>query len=59
MKSIGTIVDRHGVAGTADKEYSVEIFDMIGNTVAVVAVPASSLRPATPMDRPAVRARSA
>jgi hypothetical protein len=56
---VGTLVDRHVVSGVADGGYSVEFFDMIGNTVAVVAVPASALRLPTPADRPAVRALSA
>lgn len=56
---VGTVVDRHVVPGAAEEGYSVEFFDMIGNTVAVITVPASSLRVPTPMDRPAVRARSA
>jgi hypothetical protein len=43
----------------ADEGYSVEFFDMTGNTVAVVTVPASALRLPTPADRPAVRALSA
>jgi hypothetical protein len=56
---VGTLVDRHAVPGVAEEGYSVEFFDMTGNTVAVVAVPASALRPPTPDDRPAVRALSA
>jgi len=47
------------VPGTAEEGYSVEFFDMIGNTVAVVTVRASGLRLPTPTDRPAVRALSA
>jgi len=53
---VGTLVDRHVVPGVADEGYSVEFFDMTGNTVAVVTVPASALRLPTPADRPAVRA---
>ena len=56
---IGTLVERHVVPGVADEGYSVEFFDMTGNTVAVVTVPASALRLPTPADRPAVRALSA
>ena len=56
---VGTLVDRHVVPGVADDGYSVEFFDMTGNTVAVVAVAASALRLPTPADRPAVRALSA
>jgi hypothetical protein len=39
--------------------YSVEFFDMTGNTVTVVTLPASALRMPTPPDRPAARALSA
>jgi hypothetical protein len=56
---VGTLVDRHVVSGVAEEAYSVEFFDMTGNTVAVVTVPASALRLPTPADRPAVRALSA
>jgi len=57
---VGTLVDRHIVPGVAVEEgYSVEFFDMTGNTVAVVTVPISALRLPTPADRPAVRALSA
>ena len=56
---VGTVVERHVVSGAADEGYSVEFFDMTGNTVAVVTVPASALRVPTQADRPAVRALSA
>ena len=56
---VGTLVERHVVPFVADEGYSVEFFDMMGNTVAVVTVPASGLRLPTPADRPAVRALSA
>ena len=56
---VGTAVERHAVPGVAEEGYSVEFFDMTGNTVAVVALPASALRLPTPADRPAVRALSA
>lgn len=56
---IGTLVERHVVPGISDDGCSVEFFDMIGDTVAVVTLPASSLRLPTPADRPAVRALSA
>ena len=52
---VGTVVERHVVSGVAEEGYSVEFFDMTGNTVAVVAVPASALRLPTPADRPAVQ----
>jgi hypothetical protein len=56
---VGTVVERHVVPGASEEGYSVEFFDMTGNTVAVAAVPASALRIPTPTDRPAVRALSA
>jgi hypothetical protein len=52
---VGTIVDEHVVPGVKETGYSVEFFDMTGGTVAVVTVPASSLREPTPADRPSVR----
>jgi hypothetical protein len=56
---VGTLVDRHFVPGVAEEGYSVEFFDMTGNTVAVITVEASALRLPTPADRPAVRGLSA
>lgn len=56
---LGTVVERHAVAGISEEGYSVEFFDMTGNTVGVVTLPASALRLPTPADRPAVRALSA
>ena len=55
---VGSVVDRHAVSGVIEDGYSVEFFDMIGNTVAVVSLPASALRLPSPADRPAVRALS-
>jgi hypothetical protein len=55
---VGTIVDEHRVPGVPEVGYSVEFFDMTGNTVAVVTVPASGLREPTPADRPSVRVLS-
>lgn len=52
---VGTVVERHDVPGR-ETGYSVEFFDMLGNTVAVVTLPASALRAPTHADRPAVRA---
>jgi len=52
---VGTVVDRHGVPGHEDG-YSVEFFDMMGQSVAVVTVPQRMLRSPTRADRPAVRA---
>jgi hypothetical protein len=51
---MSTVVDQHLVEGL-EPGYSVEFFDMVGNTVAVATVPASSLRSPTPHDRPTVR----
>lgn len=56
---VGTIVERHDVAGVPETGYSVEFFDMTGQTVAVVIVPASGLRAPTPQDLPSVRIVSA
>ncbi len=56
---LGTVVERHVVPAIPEEGYSVEFFDMTGNSVAVVTLPASSLRMPTPADRPAVRALSA
>jgi hypothetical protein len=55
---VGTIVDRHDVPGR-ETGYSVEFFDMLGNTVAVVTLPASALRAPSRADRPAVRSQTA
>jgi hypothetical protein len=52
---VGTVVERHAVAGVTEESYSVEFIDMTGNTVAVVTLPASILRLPTPADRPAVQ----
>jgi hypothetical protein len=51
---IGTVVERHDTPGI-EPGYSVEFFDLLGNTVAVVTVPASALRRPAPGDRPVVR----
>jgi hypothetical protein len=55
---VGTVVDVHIVPSVSEPGYSVEFFDMTGRTVAVVTVPASSLRTPTPSDRPSVRVLS-
>ena len=52
---LGTVVERHTAPGQEDG-YSVEFFDMTGDTVAIVTLPASLLRSPTHADRPAVRA---
>lgn len=54
---VGTVVERHLVPGR-EEGYSVEFFDMTGNTVAVVTVPAAHLRTPTPADLPSVRVLS-
>lgn len=51
---VGTIVEQHQVEGL-EPGYSVEFFDMLGNTVSVATLPESCLRPPTPADRPTVR----
>ena len=52
---IGVVVDRHDVAGMEETGYSVEFFDMVGNTVAVVTLPAFQLRRPSTIDRPTAR----
>jgi hypothetical protein len=52
---VGTIVERHAVLGVSEEGYSVEFYDMTGNTVTVVTLPASALRLPISADRPAVR----
>lgn len=54
---IGVIVDRHEVAGL-ETGFSVEFFDMIGNTVAVATLPGSFLRAPSQKDRPAIRSEA-
>lgn len=55
---VGTVVDRHDVAGR-EPGYSVEFFDLLGRTTAVVTLPASAFRAPTHADRPAVRSQTA
>lgn len=55
---VGTVVERHQVPGIPEIGYSVEFFDMIGRTVAVVTIPASKLRAPTSEVLPSVRAFS-
>jgi hypothetical protein len=54
---VGTVVERHDVPGL-EPGYSVEFFDMLGNTVAVVTLPGNALRVPKHTDRPAVRSQS-
>ncbi|MDJ0692207.1 MAG: DUF4926 domain-containing protein [Xenococcaceae cyanobacterium MO_188.B32] len=51
---IGTVVEVHNVPGL-ETGYSVEFFDMLGNTVGVVTLPMSCFRFPTRADRPSVR----
>jgi Domain of unknown function (DUF4926) len=51
---IGTVVERHDVAGL-ETGYSVEFFDMLGNTVAIVTLPMSCFRVPSSADRPTIR----
>jgi hypothetical protein len=51
---IGTVVDRHDVT-RLETGYSVEFFDMLGNTVAIVTLPMSCFRSPSSADRPTVR----
>ncbi len=53
---VGVVVERHDIQGR-ETGYSVEFFDMLGNTVAVVTLPGSMLRTPTHADRPAVRSK--
>jgi hypothetical protein len=51
---IGTVVERHDVDGI-ETGHSVEFFDMLGNTVAIVTLPMSYFRLPSSSDRPNVR----
>ena len=51
---IGAVVDRHDIPGL-ETGYSVEFFDMLGNTVAIATLSAKMLRKPTQTDRPTVR----
>ena len=50
---IGTVVEQHHVEGL-ETGYSVEFFDLLGNSVAVAMLPGSYLRSPTSADRPTV-----
>ena len=50
---IGTVVEQHHVEGL-ETGYSVEFFDLLGNSVAVAMLPGSYLRSPTSSDRPTV-----
>jgi len=51
---IGTVVEQHHLEGL-ETGYSVELFEPLGNTVAVARLPGSYLRSPTRADRPRVR----
>lgn len=51
---VGVVIARHDVAGR-EPGYSVEFFDMVGNTLAVITVPVDDVRVPTSADRPTVR----
>ncbi len=51
---VGTVVEQHDVSGL-ETGYSVEFFDMLGNSVALITLPMSCFRLPTRADRPAVR----
>ena len=51
---VGTVVERHDVPGI-ERGYGVKLFDMTGQTVAVVTLPGSHLRAPTIADRPSAR----
>ncbi len=51
---IGTIVEVHQIEGL-ETGYSVEFFDLLGKTVAVVTLSESTLRLPNHTDRPTVR----
>ena len=55
---VGVVVECHEVVGR-ETGYSVEFFDMLGNTVAVATVSGSVLRTPTQADRPTVRSQPA
>lgn len=54
---VGTVVERHDVPGL-ETGYSVEFFDMLGSTIAVVTLPGSMLRAPTHADIPSVRSEA-
>lgn len=51
---VGTVVEFHDVEGI-ERGYSVEFFDMVGNTVGLATLPMSHFRQPTDTDRPAIR----
>ncbi|MFB2939192.1 DUF4926 domain-containing protein [Aerosakkonemataceae cyanobacterium BLCC-F154] len=57
LGDVGTVVERHDVPGL-ETGYSVEFFDMLGSTIAVVTLPGSMLRAPTHGDIPFVRSEA-
>lgn len=53
---VGVVIARHEVAGR-ETGSSIEFFDMVGNTLAIITVPAYELRAPTVGDRPTVRSQ--
>ena len=51
---VGTVVERHEVPDL-EMGYSVEFFDMLGRTLALITVPGSWLRLPSHGDRPSIR----
>lgn len=51
---IGTVVDIHNVSGL-ETGYSVEFFDLLGNTRAIITLPISYFRQPTKSDIPTIR----
>lgn len=52
---VATVVDRLTALGVEDG-YALEVFNAVGETVAVIAVPESAVRPLTPDEILSVRA---
>ncbi len=53
---VGTVVERHAAPGK-EEGFSVEFFDMKGKTIAVLTVPANTLREPIEGEVPTVRLR--
>lgn len=54
---VATVVDRHELPGREDG-YSLEIFNAVGDTIAVVTVPESQIEPLTEDEVFSVRSRA-
>lgn len=55
---VGTVVEQHDIPGL-ETGYSLEIFNLLGETVAVVTLPQSLMRLPNQNDRPTVRSNTA